>query len=352
MNVDDRISAYFNGKIKQVFVYVTSRCQLRCRQCLYKPLLTTDYDDLPFGTLSELLELFKRYGAFKLSFLGGEPTLYHDMHTQKRFPDLVAEGKRLGYTLVRADTNGQFDEEFLLNEDVKKLDELTFSLDGSTPEIHNAIRGRSGIFETCIKRIRQAVYLGYRVQITTCVHIDVCSTVNDGIRQIENMIRLCDSLGVHSLNFHPILKVGIERDSWIDHTDINPSIWLEVYRKMVERLETLDHHVAVRLPMRYVEESNFTKDHTYCPLRMGERVLIMPDGQLKVCAFNIGNPYCLARFERDGSITYEELYNECDKLKNYNTGCCSQHSPKGLRALCMSYKPNQEEAVWCALRER
>lgn len=349
MNIDKQVSYYFEGRIKQVFVYLTSRCQLHCRHCLYKPLLTSAHDDLSFEVLSELLSTFREYGAFKLSLLGGEPTLYHDIHTQKWFPDIVAEGKRLGYSLVRADTNGQFDESFLLNDNVKKLDELTFSLDGSTPEIHDAIRGKAGAFDNCITRIQQAVCLGYHVQVTTCVHIDVCRSVKDGVRQIEEMIRLCDSLGIHSLNFHPILKVGTARDNWIDHTEIDPSIWLAVYREIIAHLKTMNHHVQIRLPMRYIENEYFTSDYDYCPLRMGERVLIMPNGQLKVCAFNIGNPYCIARFYSD-TIQYETSFNEINCLEKCDYGCCIQTAPEGLRALCMSYKPNQWEVVWNILR--
>lgn len=349
MKVDERVSSFFNGHIKQVFVYLTGRCQLRCKQCLYKPLLTSEYDDLSFDTLSVLLSVFKKYGAFKLSFLGGEPTLYYDSSTSKRFSDIVAVGKRLGYTLVRADTNGQFNERFLQNEEIKKLDELTFSLDGSTAEVHDTIRGKAGAFQNCVDRIRQAVELGYRVQITTCVHRDICSDVETGVRQIEDMILLCDSLGVHSLNFHPILKAGIARDNWIDNTEIEPEVWLKVYRQVISRLATIDHRVDVRLPMRYIESDLAEDGHNYCPLKMGERVLIMPDGQLKICAFNIGTPYCFARFNC-GAIEYEIANNEYEKVDSRKTGCSCQTAPDGLSALCMSYKPNQNEAVWNVLR--
>ncbi len=348
MKIDERVSSYFDNRIKQVFVYLTSRCQLRCRQCLYKPLLTPDHDDISYDVLSGLLETFKKYGAFKLSFLGGEPTLYQDHNVKKQFSDIIAKGKQLGYTFVRADTNGQFGEEFLFDNNIRKLDELTFSLDGSTADIHDAIRGRKGAFNNCVARIRQAVQLKYRVQITTCVHRGVCDSVQKGVQQIENMIRFCDLLGVHALNFHPILKVGAARDNWIDNTEVEPQIWLAVYREMTDRLKNMKHSVEVRLPMRYIERHLFTEEYDYCPLRIGERVLIMPNGQLKICAFNIGTPYCIAQYNRD-HIEYETTYNEIEKLKNCDSVCSNQISPDGLQALCMSYKPNQNEAVWHAL---
>ena len=87
MNFDAKTRAYFDNKVKQVFVYITSRCQLRCRQCLYKPLLCNESTDIDFYTLVDLLKEFYKYGAYKISFLGGEPTLYNDKENGKNFGD-------------------------------------------------------------------------------------------------------------------------------------------------------------------------------------------------------------------------------------------------------------------------
>ena len=113
MLTDSRFAAYFSGRLKQVFVYLTSRCQLHCRQCLYKPLLKNDSSDIDYCVLTELMRLFKEYGAYKISFLGGEPTLYHDLNYHKNFYDVVTSAKKLGYRYVRVDTNGQFNNAVL-----------------------------------------------------------------------------------------------------------------------------------------------------------------------------------------------------------------------------------------------
>ena len=56
---------------------------MRCRQCLYKPLLCNESTDIDFYTLVDLLKEFYKYGAYKVSFLGGEPTLYKDKKNSK-----------------------------------------------------------------------------------------------------------------------------------------------------------------------------------------------------------------------------------------------------------------------------
>lgn len=98
MQFDEKTRVYFNRKVKQVFVYLTNVCQLRCKQCLYKPLLQHNPEGINFVTLVDLLRDFRDYGAYKVSFLGGEPTLYHDYKNDKNFGDVVEAVKQMGYT--------------------------------------------------------------------------------------------------------------------------------------------------------------------------------------------------------------------------------------------------------------
>lgn len=348
MRINEDITSYFNGRIRQVFIYVTNRCQLRCRQCLYKPLLDNSTDDLPFHSMVELLRIFKQYGAFKASFLGGEPTLYRDTIARKDFGDIILTTKQLGYQIVRADTNGQFNQDLLENSNVRQLDEITFSLDGHNSTMHDSIRGKVGAFDICTSRIKQAVALGYRVQITSCVHREMCQTSEHGIANILKMIDLCIELGVHILNFHPILQVGVPRDNWIDQTEIDPYTWLEVYEFFEKYNEYKIQGLQLRMPKRFEKATSSDLAYNYCPVRMGERALIMPNRQIKVCAFNIGTPYCIANFDNE-SITVEKNFNEWEQSKSAQGICATQTAPSNLNVLCMSYKPNQNEAVWNTL---
>jgi len=353
MKIDARTQKIFDGRIKQVFVYITSRCQLRCKQCLYKPLLDNKSTDIPYPVLMELLSLFYSYGARKLSFLGGEPTLYHDIENDKYFGDVIMQSKALGYQLIRADTNGQMETEFLQGTGISLLDEITFSLDGHNAELNDAVRGK-GTYINCIKNISEAVRLGYNVQITSCVHKKTCPTVEEGVRNIHEMILYAQSIGVHSINFHPIIKVGIARDGWIENSDIDPYIWIEIYKQIFENVKNKAYQINVRLPMRFAERESVLKNREafyYCPVSAGERALIMPDGQIKICAFTIGTERCVARYTNE-SIAYELFDNEIfDHDCPSDCVCHHQTAPDGLTALCMSFKPHQNEFVWNALQE-
>lgn len=350
MIIDNKVETYFDKRIKQVFVYITSRCQLHCKQCLYKPLLCPNSSDIDYNQLIILLETFHKWGAYKLSFLGGEPTLYYDKINHKKLSDVILAAKEIGYKYIRIDTNGQFDESFLDDDGIKQLSEITFSLDGHDQVTNDAVRG-SGSYQKCITNLKVAVRLGYNVQITSCVHKYSCPNAEMGIKNLKAMICFAQELGVKSINFHPILKVGIARDNWIDSTDISVSDWKAIYNHMLTILPWDNESIKVRIPMRFVDckiiAQNKEKYH-YCPVDMGERALIMPDGQIKVCAFTIGTQECIARYDING-IFFEHKENEIRKIGTLtgNHVCYNQIGNYGDSIpLCMSYKPNQNEIVW------
>lgn len=355
MYVDDRIIDFYNNKIKQVFVYITSNCQLHCRQCLYKPLLGKESTDINYSVLQKVLAVFHSLGAYKVSFLGGEPTLYKDLETNKSLTDVIQDCKLLGYRFVRFDTNGQFDGKFLNDSKLRNVDEITFSLDGYNMELNDIVRGR-GSFDKCESNIRKAVGNGFNVQITMCVHKYICPSLESGIYNIERMIEFATSLGVAAINFHPILKVGISRDNWIDETDISPYIWMKVYDYIQTKIQRGEYAISVRIPMRFVDARQYESNKnwfSYCPLKLAERALIMPDGTIKVCAFTIGTSCCLAKYDSHSIQMNHSEDSEYYMITNnvkagmHGAHCLFQkYSNDSIVPLCMSFKPNQDEIVW------
>ena len=49
MVIDEQVASYFKN-VKQVFLYLTDKCDLRCKQCLYKPNLILEKE---IGNLQE-----------------------------------------------------------------------------------------------------------------------------------------------------------------------------------------------------------------------------------------------------------------------------------------------------------
>lgn len=228
--IDPKFEDYFRGRIKQVFLYITDNCNLTCTQCLYKPWLRKN-GEIPEDIALLLLEKFKELGAIKLSLIGGEPTLYDASNGHKSLLAVIKGAKNLGYEYVRLDTNGQFSSELLDKVEFKILDEITFSIDSHLDMVNDSLRGETS-FSMALENIRKAVSLGYKVDVTCCVHRENVGRSQDSEFLIELMIRFTEKIGVKRINFHPLFKMDIPRDEWAGETDISLELWLELYEEI------------------------------------------------------------------------------------------------------------------------
>ncbi len=335
---DDRFLAWFQDRVRQVFLYVTDRCGLRCEQCLYKTTLANR--EMDHGTAMDLLADFRAMGAEKLTFIGGEPTLYGARHGGAPLLELVDHAAALGYRYIRLDTNGQQGRHLYHSSSFQRLDNLAFSLDGPDGATNDQVRGRK-TFDRCLRSITTAVELAYYTTLTCCVHRAV-------VDKLDDMIELARDLGVRELNFHPLFKMGIARDGFSGETDIEPRQWLTAY----ERLMAARPFVApllIRAPRRFVATERYREspgEYDYCPTLMGERVLIHPDGTLRICALCIGTPLGIGRYS-GRVVTYTGDDGELGTSRLRRRPCMSQSRDFGdLTPLCISYKPHQNEYVW------
>ena len=356
-DMDERFFNYFNKRVRQVFFYTTNCCQLRCKQCLYKPDLTFQMGkkEIDKNVMLELGEDFYKMGAKKATVMGGEPAMYGS-EDHKDLVDLITGLKNIGYEYVRMDTNGIYDDDMLAIDGMKKLDEVSFSLDGHTSEINNWVRGE-GAYDKCVKNIKRALELGYKVDITACVHKKLAEKDEKGIYQIVNMIKWAESIGVEEINFHVLFKHGFPMDTWTEDTAITPNEWLEIKDVLYELVygENSNLKIHVRIPEHFVTKEEFEdkpKFYGYCPVKLGERILVHPDGQLRICSGLISSKYCIAKYLDDKRIIWEEgQTNEiCDHNCNGDTPCTNQSKSmncgEGLVPLCFSFKPLQKEFVW------
>jgi molybdenum cofactor biosynthesis enzyme MoaA len=210
--IDATFSQHFR-KLHQVFMYITDRCNLECEQCIYKPSISHFInEEIELDTALDLLSTFRTIGASKVTFLGGEPTIYGHRHGGKPLLDLIAGTREQGYEYIRLDTNGQKTKQFLGHDDFRKLDEVAFSLDGYSPDTNDPLRGK-GTFIRAVDAVREAIALGYRVTITCCVQKLFLERDAYGVLRLETMIRFAETLGVHQINFHDLFKVGIPMDT-------------------------------------------------------------------------------------------------------------------------------------------
>ena len=113
-------------------------CNLRCQHCS----IAANADQLPegssmsFAAASREMQAEFDKGAKILFFEGGEPTIWKD--GDKGLPDLIAEGRRIGYYVIGYTTNGT-------GRIFEESDVLSISLDGPR-DVHDRIRG-PGVYD-------------------------------------------------------------------------------------------------------------------------------------------------------------------------------------------------------------
>ncbi len=354
-HIDPEFLRYFQGRLKQVFLYITDRCNLLCKQCLYKPNVVFQVGDveIELNTALALVADFRKMGATKISILGGEPSLYGAAEGNIPLARVIRACKELGYRYIRMDTNGIFAPSFLRTPGLSDLDEISFSLDGCTPETNDVLRG-AGNFGKTVDSIKQAVELGFRVTVTTCVHRKLAEVEpGSGKYVLDSMIRFVESLGVEEINFHVLMKHGFPMDTWTGDTDIPWSTWVKVCESIDMQIRQGAYGIPVRLPKHFVTQEEFARNpeyYGYCPVKLGERVLVHPDGMIRICSGLISTKYGVARYYARKIVWEEGPLNETrDHDLTALTPCTNQNKGMvcgGMAPLCFSFKPEQTEIVW------
>ncbi|MCE3269032.1 MAG: radical protein, partial [Burkholderiales bacterium] len=339
--------------LRQVFMYITDRCNLECEQCIYKPSINHYInEEIALPDALGLLKKFRSMGATKVTFLGGEPTIYGHRDNGKPLLNLLQGTKDIGYEYIRMDTNGQKMAHLFDKTEFSNLNEIAFSLDGYCPETNDPLRGK-GTFVRAVTNVKKALSLGYKVTITCCIQKLFLSRDIEGILKLERMIRFAQDLGVHQINFHDLFKVGIPMDTWTG--DFAPKVedWPPVYQELFQKIKNNEFSISVRLPQCFVTKSEFAAHkeyYGYCPVKMGERVMVHPNGVIRICSNLICTGYGAARYS-DGHISWDHTHNNevAGHDLNNDTPCTnrSRHKKYGdLVPLCFSFKPEQEEHVW------
>lgn len=350
--IDDAFSSHFRS-LHQVFMYITDRCNLECEQCIYKPSITHFInEEIVLPDALGLLRSFRELGASKVTFLGGEPTLYGHRQGGKPLLDLIEGTQELGYEYIRLDTNGQKTSAFLQHPQFSKLNEVAYSLDGFSPETNDPLRGK-GTFVRAVESMKLAINLGYRVTITCCVQKIFLTRDSDGVLLLEHMIRFAEHLGVNQINFHDLFKVGIPMDTWTGNFAPKVDDWVPVYDELAKKVSQGEFCISVRLPQCFVTKTEFNRNpeyYGYCPVKLGERVMVHPNGVIRICSNLICTGFGVARYH-NGRIEWDHSQNNETATHDLgrDTPCTnrSRHRKYGdLVPLCFSFKPRQEEHVW------
>jgi len=149
-----------------VYWELTRACDLACRHCRAAAIAERDPRELTTAEGEELLERIRSFGerGVHLVLTGGDPLKRPDLYS------LIDYAARLGLTVSVAPSSTN-----LLTRDVFErfkdggVESISLSLDGSTPERHEGIRGIPGCFTHTLDTAWDALRARLRLQVNTLV---------------------------------------------------------------------------------------------------------------------------------------------------------------------------------------
>lgn len=167
--------------------FVTYRCNSKCEFCIFwrEPKLR-NAPDAKLTDVQKNLDALHHIGISVIDFVGGEPLLHKDL------PDMLSCAKKLGF-FVKVSTNGIL-YEARAHELKGKISRIYVSLDATTAEDYNIIRGTDGYNQLlssikCAKDMNQDICL-------------MCTFTNDNIKNINHIATFAKEHKVTAF-FHP-----------------------------------------------------------------------------------------------------------------------------------------------------
>lgn len=251
-----------------LFLYITEKCQLRCRHCYMGDRLDTERT-MSAAQVEHLLSYLRvAHGQYKVYLLGGEPTTHPEL-------DAILDAcQRQGFKVV-VTSNGLIPARAWPMLDTR-VNSMSFSLDGARAATHEAMRGPN-TFRPLQAAIRRTVRSGMQTRAIFTVSAANVSDVFDAID-------LADDLGLEMLSFHYFTPVGRGQD--MAHLQLPPQQWRDLCAKIRSRAP--ERRVKLFYPPAFATSAELEdlakQGYRGCTARSLERLAVFPDGRVYICS--------------------------------------------------------------------
>ena len=251
----------FKKKSRNVFFHILTKCNLSCLHCYINPK-QHGTNTLSIDTISLWLKQLYKDNT-NLILLGGEPTLRPDLS------DIISIAKEIGYFSITVDTNGYLFNDFLTRVSRHELDFISFSLDGSTPDLNDFFRGNKS-FEKCISGIKSAVSKGFKTSL-------IYTVSKKNIHDLHNIPDLIKTLGI---NRFFIQVIGIRGKSAMQNRftlQLSMEQWKDTVPEVAMKIAKMG--ITVTYPRVYL---NLDEDFE-CSGNTSDNYFVFPNGRVYRC---------------------------------------------------------------------
>lgn len=318
----------FSKNASNIFFHILTQCNLACRHC-YINKNQHGIRSVSREEMEAWLTLFAhRSPEANVIFLGGEPTLHPDLAFG------VKKARELGYNSITIDTNGYLFHDILSKISPQDVDFISFSLDGATEKVNDAIRGK-GSYETCVKGIRAAIAKGF------CTSL-IYTVSEENLAELDKMPPLLADLGIREFFIQVIGIRGKSAGPGAKHLQVTRTLWQDVVPRVAEQV--VARGISVTYPKVFLDDS----DRFECAGLVANNYFIFPNGRVYRCPLCEDYPLH-AHVIKDNALAHTPKLNEMDLFQlTIPEGCVMN---KLIQPDNLSYTPegNPEYRIACCL---
>lgn len=310
--------------LKTVFFHLTEHCNLNCKHCYTSsnPAISTE---TPTKKILNIIDELSHLGGKRITLSGGEPLTH---------PDIIRIIKYASAKLqVQLLTNGT-----LIDQETASLlaglgVRVQVSLDGSTAEVHDRIRGKDA-YDRAKRGIELLIRAGAKLKMNLCTVI-----MKDNFDDLLDIVKLTKELGVPKLRFLPLRRVGRAGTTW-PQTEASTAEYINFFRLILTQSHT-NLQISSGLSGLLFSLLQEGAVDRWCPV--GCKLDIFPSGDVYPCIlmkekkFHLGNIYHCKLEDIFSSAKFKQLSHDChtrrekiDRCRNClwrnfcQTGCPGQ----------------------------
>ena len=289
---------------ESVTLFLTHRCNLRCRMCGQAHYTGPE---LSMDNLKAIVDDLSSFHP-NITLFGGEPMLHEGCMELIKY----IKGKGMHCLMI---TNALLVEDRAKDIVESGLDELNVSLDGDAG-IHDVIRGMPGAFNKIMAGLKKIKAIKSETKSSKPLVNLQCTITKYNYKNLESLLRVASEAGANSLTFHNLIfldrktltrqkdcdkVLGCSSDDW-EGFAFEPEIDPQVLHEKIEKILSDSYPFAVDLYPNFSRreligyyanpEAGSGGPSSKACLSPWIAAYIFPDGEVKPClnfSYTFGN---------------------------------------------------------------
>ncbi len=294
--------------LEYAFIHLLDGCNLECSHC-YKSSSPRKILFQENRDFSVFFDEFYSLGGKSVVISGGEALLFPGIEEV-----LASAASRFSVTLA---TNGTLVTERLAALISSLKIKVQVSLDGSTPEVHDSIRG-TGNFAKAV--------CGIDMLLSNNVDLTLCATVlGQNSHDVLNLVPFAEKRGVSALRFIPLQNAGRASGCKVSLQEFEKTFSDRFYSFLEQYSGPLRISGGCGGLGVFMKEKH-PKDY-WCTV--GSKVVVDADGSVYPCALLMDKAFCLGSLNKDkladivSGGKFKSFYDACHSRTESVAECCA-----------------------------